>query len=297
MQRNSYPNLFIIGAPKSGTTALANNLSQCEQIFLPVQKEPRFFDAETFYDYEDDYPIKNISEYLKLYQNSGGFKYRIDGSVFNMYSKKSINAILKLSPEAKFIIVIREPVDAAISMHKQRLKYLDLKMREVSSNFMDCWNLLDERKGGRGYPRNCRNKFLFRYDLLFSYEKYLPFIISTIPANNLLVVDYSLFKNRPDDFYKKILIYLDVNTTKIENNILNESVVVQNKLHKRLIFRFIVFFKGKLKFVKFPENLKMTVKNFLFSPSSPSEVDSSVDEKVVKFFHQTNEYLRQLNIK
>ena len=297
MKQNSHPNLFILGAPKSGTTALANNLTQCEKIFLPIKKEPRFFDAETFYDYEEDYPIKDITEYLKLYKNTGDYKYRIDASVFNMYSKNSINAILKLSPDAKFIVILREPVDASVSMHKQRLKYLDSKMREVSERFMDCWNLIDKRKQGAGYPRNCRNQFLFRYDLLFSYEKYLPYIINTIPEDNLRIVDYSFYKNSPNDFYKEIFDFLDIDIITIKNNTVNDSGIVQNKLYKKFIFKLACFFRTKLKFVKFSKKFKMKIKSILFSTSSSSSLDSSVDEKVIEFFSQTNEYLKQLNMK
>ena len=294
---SNIPNLFILGAPKSGTSALANNLAQCEEIFLPIKKEPRFFDAETFYDYEEDYPIKDITEYLKLYKNTGDYKYRIDASVFNMYSKSSINAILKLSPDAKFIVILREPVDASVSMHKQRLKYLDSKMREVSYRFMDCWNLIDKRKQGAGYPRNCRNQFLFRYDLLFSYEKYLPYIINTVPEKNLRIVGYSFYKNSPNNFYKKIFDFLDIDMITIKNNTVNDSGIVQNKLYKKFIFKLAYFFRTKLKFVKFSKKFKMKVKSILFSPSLSSSLDSSVDEKVIEFFSQTNEYLKQLNMK
>ena len=297
MQQNSPPNLFIIGAPKSGTTALANNLTQSKKIFLPIKKEPRFFDAETFYDYEEDYPIKDITEYLKIYKNKGDYKYRIDASVFNMYSKKSIDAILKLSPNAKFIIILREPVDASVSMHKQRLKYIDSKMREVSDRFMDCWNLNNERKHGRGYPKKCRNKFLFRYDLLFSYEKYLPYIMSTIPEENLIIVGYHFYKNSPNEFYKKIFDFLGIDMIAIKNNTMNSSGIVKINLYKKFIFKFALFFRTRLKFVRFSKKFKMKTKSVLFSPSSPSSLDSSVDEKVVEFFSQTNEYLKQLNIK
>jgi hypothetical protein len=47
-------------------------------------------------------------------------KYRVDGSVFNMYSKESIDRILSLSPNAKFVVILRDPVEASISMHKLR---------------------------------------------------------------------------------------------------------------------------------------------------------------------------------
>ena len=119
---NSLPNLFIIGAPKCGTTALVSGLSQHNDIFVPPIKEPSYFDAHTVYDYEEDYPFKSIDTYLKLYKSKGSSNsiYRVDGSIFNMYSEISLKRILKLSPDAKFILIIRDPVNATKSMFFQR---------------------------------------------------------------------------------------------------------------------------------------------------------------------------------
>jgi len=44
------PNLFLIGAPKAGTTALAKNISKHSDIFLPKNERSRYFDGITFYD-------------------------------------------------------------------------------------------------------------------------------------------------------------------------------------------------------------------------------------------------------
>lgn len=114
------PNLFIIGAPKCGTTALANYLAQHSQIYISKCKEPRYFDACTFFDFKEDYSIKSLDEYLKFFDNieAKNKKYKIDASVFNMYNEKSIKDILELSPNSKFILLIRDPVEASISMHK-----------------------------------------------------------------------------------------------------------------------------------------------------------------------------------
>ena len=57
---------FIVGAPKSGTTALYSYLSTHPDIFLPQHKEPNFF--------AEDYPnlggrLKTFGEYEKLFSN------------------------------------------------------------------------------------------------------------------------------------------------------------------------------------------------------------------------------------
>ena len=154
--KTSSPNLFIIGAPKAGTTALVTSLKEHPEIFVPNKKELRFFDAHVFYDHEDDYPLKNMKEYLEKYAGNEAekSKYRVDGSVFNMYSMESIHNILKLSPNAKFIVMIRDPLTAVKSMFSQRLKYVDPLFREVTEEFSECWRLMQARKNGKKFPSN-----------------------------------------------------------------------------------------------------------------------------------------------
>ena len=40
------PNFLIVGAAKSGTTSIANYLSQHPQVYISPIKEPKFFSAD-----------------------------------------------------------------------------------------------------------------------------------------------------------------------------------------------------------------------------------------------------------
>ena len=170
---------------------MATQLGAHPDIYLNI-KEPRFFDARTFYDYESDHPLNTEQEYLKLYANKRAMrsKYRIDASVFNMYAESSIRDILAFSPSAKFIVVLRDPLAASKSMHGQRLKSHFPAMREVSEDFYSCWHELTKRRKGYGFPKGCRNKILFRYDLLYSYERYLPFLDRLISQDCICYINY-----------------------------------------------------------------------------------------------------------
>lgn len=291
------PNLFILGAPKSGTTALANNIAQHKDIFISEQKEPRFFDAHTFYDFEEDYPIKNLETYLSLFDSKGAIasKYRLDASVFNMYSEKSIDDILKLSPNAKFVLLLREPVSATLSMHKQRLGYADTKMREISDHFMECWGKLEERKVGRGYPKNCRNKFLFRYDLLYSYELYLPFIIENIEKENLLICFYDDFIKEPNQFYSKLFRFLDIDNLLIDNKKLNKSSIIKKSILLELIdtlSRKSFTIRSK---IGLTGGILNSIKKLIFNIYTIEKIEKEkIDDSVYSFFEDTNKYIDKL---
>jgi hypothetical protein len=238
LDMSSIPNVFVIGAPKSGTSAVVDALGGHPNIFVPDNKEPRYFDAHIFYDKEEDYPIKSVAEYLALYKAdiAKGRKFRVDGSVFTMYSERAVKDILALSPEAKFILVVRDPLTATKSMFLQRLKYVDSTMREVSHDFPACWRMLAHRRNGKGYPVGCKTKFIFRYDLLYSYEKYLPSLERIIPDGQLLIVRYDLLKDYPQAFYSSLLDFLGLDSNfQLASKIVNPSNIVENGVMGRFL--------------------------------------------------------------
>ena len=167
---------------------------------MPRRKEILYFDAPVFCDREQDRPTKSKEEYLALFAapGAGDARYRVDGSVYNMYSQESLDRILQLSPHAKFILLLRDPLSASKSMHLQRLKYAETALRELSTDFCECWHLLEQRAEGKAFPEGCHNRMLFRYDLLYSYDRYLPHVYELIPPERLLIIDYAVYRsNRP----------------------------------------------------------------------------------------------------
>lgn len=228
------PNLFLIGAPKCGTTALIEELSTHPEIYSRI-KEPRYFDARTVYDYESDYPVKNLDQYLSFYdaEEAKNATYRVDASTMVMYRQDSINDILELSPHAKFIAILRDPLSASKSWHLHRLHHTVTRLREVSFHFEECWDLLEKRMAGSGFPDNCRNRFLFRYDLIYRYELYLPFLDRIIDPANILFINYDVYRENPALVHDSVFRFLKLNPVPIPSITANPSyVVVPNQLHK-----------------------------------------------------------------
>ena len=288
------PNLFLIGAPKCGTTALAYNISHHKDVFLPIQKEPRFFDASTFYDNPNDYFTKTLEDYLNYYDNTEAkeSKYRLDASVFNMYKKESIENILVLSPDAKFIIILRDPVEASISMFHQRLSVVDTSMREISEDFNECWELLEDRKKGQSYPQGCKNKFLFRYDLLYSYQDYVPYLQKRL-AKNLFIGFYDEYKNNPEQFFQKLFHFLEIENMEIENKNVNKSMILRKSFLLNLLNRFAkntVQIRKKLGLL----GILNIQKNLISKYKQPINKEVKAKQKVYDFFKPTYDYLKSL---
>lgn len=114
---SKWPNLFIVGQPKAGTTALAQLLSQHPNISLPKIKEPHYMcknEGSAWYYYNHSL-IYDKAKYLNLYQ---GFStdYAIDASVHYLRFSSAIKEIKRNVPDAKIIVAVRDPV-ARIKSH------------------------------------------------------------------------------------------------------------------------------------------------------------------------------------
>lgn len=140
------PNFFIVGAPKAGTTSLYHYLAQHPDVFMSPIKEPNYFSEEIrlanidanwqeWAQREDESlqqylrgpmqekrfggMVSNWPDYLKLFQNVNGEKALGEASVCYLWSKTAAQNIASTLPDAKIIMVLRDPVERAFSQYKQ----------------------------------------------------------------------------------------------------------------------------------------------------------------------------------
>jgi Sulfotransferase family len=118
------PNFFIVGAAKSGTTALYRYLRQHPDVYLPDVKEPRFFS----YDPDDrtryagpraheliDSVVKDQAAYEALYEAANGERAIGDVSPAYLPSPIAADRIRAAVPDARVVAVLRDPVERAYS--------------------------------------------------------------------------------------------------------------------------------------------------------------------------------------
>lgn len=117
------PNLIIIGAQKSGTTWLHRALEKHEQFFMTKRKELNFFNHCA--NHEDD---NAMEKYLANFDFTGNHQYVGESTPHYMWIKKncppfdpehaprtSAEFIKRVTPDAKLVMVLRNPVTRAIS--------------------------------------------------------------------------------------------------------------------------------------------------------------------------------------
>lgn len=122
MSEKAKPNLFIIGSMKSGTTSLHEYLNEHPDIFMSDVKEPGYF-AECM-----NYYPKDIDWYESLFSDVKDES--IIGESSTNYTKLPIctdvvEKIWEYNPGARFIYIMRNPVDRVISHYWHGVKYGD----------------------------------------------------------------------------------------------------------------------------------------------------------------------------
>ena len=110
------PNFFIVGAPKCGTTALHAYLDAHPEIFMSHYKEPRFFGSDLR---QRRRPTK--SQYFSCFARARNEKRVGEASVLYLYSKCAAAEIKEFCPEARIIIMLRDPVEMLHSKHSQSI--------------------------------------------------------------------------------------------------------------------------------------------------------------------------------
>ncbi len=128
------PELYLVGAPKAGTTSLASWLGAHPDVYWSVPKEPYFWAA--------DYPgqrahhgFSTRAAYEALFASSEATSARLrgEGSTTYLYSQVAVPAILDAVPEARFVVCLRNPADLVISFHRTQLVALNETEPDVAA--------------------------------------------------------------------------------------------------------------------------------------------------------------------
>jgi hypothetical protein len=122
--KENKPNLFIVGAGRCGTTSLYEWLKPHPEVFMCEVKGPNFFGEEPNKAFPEFW--KNEKKYLSLFSKAGNKKIIGEASHY-FWSKTAAQEIKKFNPEAKIIILLRNPVNVIFSYYN-----LDIPKKEIN---------------------------------------------------------------------------------------------------------------------------------------------------------------------
>lgn len=222
------PNFFIVGAKKSGTTAMFEYLKQHPDVFLCDPKEPAYFGK----DLGIPDVVATERDYLKLFAGAQNEKIIGEGSTWYINSSNAAREIHQFNPQAKILIMLRNPVDMIHSLHS----YLIWMGWETIENFEEALEAEEDRKQGRRIPYPMYPVRPLLYREMVAYSQQVQNYLDVFGEAQTKIIIFDDFKNDARAAFKETCEFLGIDSA-FEPHIekVNENRSVRNpKLHSLL---------------------------------------------------------------
>jgi Sulfotransferase domain len=285
------PDFFIVGQPKSGSTALYEMLSQHPSIFMPALKEPDFFAT----DLRHRFPPRiggttptDLASYLALFRDARPDQLAGEASILYLRSHEAAAGIAAFNPRARIVAILREPAQLLRSLHLQLLQTHVESVRDLRTALL----LEDERRRGLRIPRHCHRPQLLQYSEQVRYVDQLERFHASFPAEQILVFAYEDFREDNQAVVRSIFEFLGVDPGhRVEPSSANPTRLLRSQLADDALHRVSVgrgrasrAFKAGLKAVT-PEaarrRLLRRAYGRLYAPPPP------VDEETMAYIRAT----------
>ncbi|MEL7147576.1 MAG: sulfotransferase domain-containing protein [Bacteroidota bacterium] len=171
-QLRCLPHFLVLGVQKGGTRFLNHLLAQHPDIFLPKKKELHFFDLDEHYQ-------KGLNWYRSFFPFSVIGAKKLVGEVTPRYifDTKVPERCYQVLPQAKFIVLLRDPVDRAYSHYHQSNSKFRLSMS--FEEFINKTTIPIERDGileqweSQVLEKGCYHEQIQRWYQWFAPEQFL----------------------------------------------------------------------------------------------------------------------------
>ena len=199
------PNFFIIGAPKSGTTALAHYLASHPNVFISSPKE-------LFY-WSEDHPVARtrhnvfqLDQYLEYFRRAEPKRHLVvgEGSTNYLQSRTAVSNILEFNPQSKFIVLLRDPVEVAYGMHGELMRHYF----EDEPDFRTAWDLQAARREGNRIPKGSVMVNQLQYEDVVNYAEQMRRFFDLVPASQRRVFLFTQFARDTRSVYAETLRFL-----------------------------------------------------------------------------------------
>lgn len=198
------PNFFIVGAPRCGTTAMYEYLRHHRQVFMPYRKEPVYFGS----DLAKRPPVLDKVGYLALFDQANDATAIGEATVWYLYSQSAAAEIKAFAPEARIIIMLRNPIDMIHSLHRHWL----WSASEDLPDFSEAIAAEPDRAAGRRLPHNVEQPIGLRYTWLGKYTEHVRRWLDEFGRDRVLILIYDDLANDGRAMGRRTLGFLGVDT-------------------------------------------------------------------------------------
>jgi hypothetical protein len=198
------PDFFIVGHPKSGTSAMYQMLQAYPQLHMP-RKEPSFFVPELRTSRWGRYH-NGIDEYTAMFAGASPEQLVGEATTAYLWSQQAARLIARAQPKARIIAILREPASFLRSLHLQFIR----SNMETEPDLRRALALEPERRQGRQIPPNAPRPQQLLYSEHVRYVEQLNRYRAVFPREQMLVLIYEDFRADNEGTIKQVLRFLGV---------------------------------------------------------------------------------------
>ncbi len=203
------PDFFLVGHPKSGTTALYEMLKVHAQVYMPDLKEPSYL--------APDHPRRfqraatgalpgTLEEYLALFVPARADQRVGEASSAYLMSHAAPSRIAELQPRARVIAVLREPASLLRSLHLQLIR----DHVEDERDLRTAVSLERARGEGRHVPPRSPRPEALQYSERVRFAEQLRRYHAVFAPEQVLVLIYDDFRADNEATVRQVLRFLEV---------------------------------------------------------------------------------------
>ena len=195
-----WPNFFIVGAAKCGTTSLHEYLGRHPRIYMSPFKEPHFFSRVSFTSHSEHFQrsVTGEADYAALFEGAENFDAVGESSPSYLWDERAPYRIREIVPEARIIILLRDPVERAYSHY-----LADVRNDRVRLPFYEAL-LEDAARENKGWGVS---------RLYVEIGRYVPQVrrcLEVFSPQRVLVCLFDDFKRDPESVLREVSLFLGV---------------------------------------------------------------------------------------
>jgi len=256
------PNLFIIGAARSGTTSLWHSLKENPVIFMPqdeIYKEPAYFSKKNAW--------MTPKIYLSLYQKAEPYhKWIGDASTAYLTDPESARRIYEYNPDAKIVIVLRNPAERAYSLYSWMTKEGYEPIEEFGTALGQESYRIKKTIPNWFEPEYYHN-YLYYHSGLY-YQQVKSYI--SLFKDNVFIIKFEKLKENYEHTYQDLCSFLQISSNKIAmtEQKQNASVAIKSATEQFLVRKIIKrILNNKKLLAEIVSDDKKKIHQFLFEES------------------------------
>lgn len=196
-----WPDFYIVGAPKSGTTSLYEYLAGHPHVFLPERKELRHFGSDLEIRHRRTF---DRAQFLAEYAAAPPGAMLGNAYVWYLFSKAAAAEIHAVRPDARIIAMLRDPADAIVSLHSEFVY-------DGNEDIVDVGEALaaePDRCAGRRIPAEAHFPAGLCYRRTVRYAEQLGRYLDRFGTDQVHVILFDDFAADPAAAYQGVLAFL-----------------------------------------------------------------------------------------